>query len=59
MSYPKIKELYENIDLNNDTAGYSGEKLSGGQKTNEVDNNKRSANPCKMFIWNEPHQSVR
>ena len=32
LSYPKINNLYKNVDLNNDLAGYSGEKLSGGQR---------------------------
>jgi len=32
MKYPKIKELYKNIDIHNKTAGLFGENLSGGQR---------------------------
>jgi len=32
MKYPKIKELYRNIDIHNKTAGLFGENLSGGQR---------------------------
>ena len=32
MKYPKINELYRNVDIHNKTAGPSGENLSGGQR---------------------------
>jgi ABC-type bacteriocin/lantibiotic exporter with double-glycine peptidase domain len=32
MKYPKIKELYKNIDIHKKTAGLFGENLSGGQR---------------------------
>lgn len=32
MKYPKIKELYKNIDMHNKNAGLLGENLSGGQR---------------------------
>ena len=32
MKYPKIKELYKNIDIHKKTAGLLGENLSGGQR---------------------------
>ena len=32
MKYPKIKELYRNIDMHKKTAGLLGENLSGGQR---------------------------
>ena len=57
MSYPKIKELYENIDLNNDTAGYSGEKLSGGQRQ-VVNIISGLVNPCKILILDEPTNAL-
>ena len=57
MSYPKIKELYENIDLNNDTAGYSGEKLSGGQRQ-IVNIISGLVNPCKILILDEPTNAL-
>lgn len=57
MSYPKIKELYENIDLNKDTAGYSGEKLSGGQRQ-VVNIISGLVNPCKILILDEPTNAL-
>tara|TARA_B100000900_G_scaffold412018_1_gene432939 strand:+ start:636 stop:2288 length:1653 start_codon:yes stop_codon:yes gene_type:complete len=57
MSYPKIKELYENIDLNKDTAGYSGEKLSGGQRQ-IVNIISGLVNPCKILILDEPTNAL-
>ena len=32
MKYPKIKELYKNIDMHKKNAGLLGENLSGGQR---------------------------
>jgi ABC-type bacteriocin/lantibiotic exporter with double-glycine peptidase domain len=32
MKYPKIKELYKNVDIHNKKAGLFGENLSGGQR---------------------------
>jgi ABC-type multidrug transport system fused ATPase/permease subunit len=32
LQYPKIKELYQNVNLESDLTGYSGEKISGGQR---------------------------
>ena len=57
MSYPKIKELYENIDLSKDTAGYSGEKLSGGQRQ-IVNIISGLVNPCKILILDEPTNAL-
>ena len=57
MTYPKIKELYENIDLNKDTAGYSGEKLSGGQRQ-IVNIISGLVNPCKILILDEPTNAL-
>lgn len=57
MSYPKIKELYENINLNKDTAGYSGEKLSGGQRQ-VVNIISGLVNPCKILILDEPTNAL-
>lgn len=32
MTYPKIQQLYENVDVENGSSGHLGEKLSGGQR---------------------------
>ena len=57
LSYPKIKNLYKNVDLNNDTAGYSGEKLSGGQRQ-IVNIISGLVNPSKILILDEPTNAL-
>lgn len=57
LTYPKIKNLYKNVDLNNDTAGYSGEKLSGGQRQ-IVNIISGLVNPSKILILDEPTNAL-
>lgn len=57
LSYPRIKNLYKNVDLNNDTAGYSGEKLSGGQRQ-IVNIISGLVNPSKILILDEPTNAL-
>jgi len=57
MGYEKIKNLYENIDLSNDSAGYSGEKLSGGQR--QIANIISGlVNPSKILVLDEPTNAL-
>jgi ABC-type branched-subunit amino acid transport system ATPase component len=56
LSYPKIKELYRNVDLN-DGAGPLGENLSGGQR--QVANIiSGMINPTKILILDEPTNAL-
>ena len=57
LSYPKIKELYENIDLEKDSAGFSGEKFSGGQRQ-IVNIISGLINPSKILILDEPTNAL-
>ena len=57
LSYPRIKNLYKNVDLNNDSAGYSGEKLSGGQRQ-IVNIISGLVNPSKILILDEPTNAL-
>ena len=57
LSYPKIKELYKNVDLNKDFAGFSGEKLSGGQRQ-IVNIISGLINPSKILILDEPTNAL-
>ena len=56
LEYPKIKELYRNVDLN-DGAGPLGENLSGGQR--QVANLISGLiNPTKILILDEPTNAL-
>jgi len=57
VQYPKIKELFKNLDIHNGTVGSLGEKLSGGQRqiTNIIGG---LVNPCKILILDEPTNAV-
>lgn len=56
LSYPKIKELYRNVDLN-DSAGPLGDNLSGGQR--QVANLiSGMINPTKILILDEPTNAL-
>ena len=56
LSYPKIKELYRNVDLNQ-VAGPLGENLSGGQR--QVANLISGLiNPTKVLILDEPTNAL-
>ena len=57
LSYPRIKNLYKNVDLNSDSAGYSGEKLSGGQRQ-IVNIISGLVNPSKILILDEPTNAL-
>ena len=57
MTYPKIKELYQDVDLNEEAVGYSGEKLSGGQR--QIANIIGGLiNPSKILILDEPTNAL-
>lgn len=53
LSYPKIRELYRNVDLDNGNAGPLGENLSGGQRQ-VVNIISGLINPTKILILDEP-----
>jgi ABC-type multidrug transport system ATPase subunit len=57
MKYPKIRDLYKNIDIYNKNAGSLGENLSGGQRqiVNVVSG---LINPCKILILDEPTNAL-
>jgi ABC-type bacteriocin/lantibiotic exporter with double-glycine peptidase domain len=57
VKYPKIKELYKNLDFHNGTCGNLGEKLSGGQRqmTNIIGG---LVNPSKILILDEPTNAL-
>lgn len=57
LQYPKIKELYQNVKLEDDLAGYSGEKISGGQR--QIANIISGlVNPSKILILDEPTNAL-
>uniref|UniRef100_A0A6C0B695 ABC transporter domain-containing protein n=1 Tax=viral metagenome TaxID=1070528 RepID=A0A6C0B695_9ZZZZ len=57
IKYPKIKELYDKLDLHNGTVGSLGEKLSGGQRqiTNIIGG---LVNPSKILVLDEPTNAL-
>jgi len=57
MKYPKIKELYKNIDLNTKMAGSLGENLSGGQRQ-IINIISGMINPSKILILDEPTNAL-
>jgi len=57
MQYPKIKGLYENVDIEGEKAGFSGEKLSGGQRQ-IVNVISGLINPSKILILDEPTNAL-
>lgn len=57
MQYPKIKGLYENVDIEGEKAGFSGEKLSGGQRQ-IVNVISGLVNPSKILILDEPTNAL-
>ena len=57
LQYPKVKELFQNVRLEDDLAGYSGEKISGGQR--QIANIISGlANPSKILILDEPTNAL-
>lgn len=57
MKYPKIRDLYKNIDLENKEAGSLGENLSGGQRQ-IVNVISGLVNPSKILILDEPTNAL-
>ena len=53
MEYPKIKELFKNIDIINDDSGSLGENLSGGQRQT-INIISGLINPTDILILDEP-----
>lgn len=57
LKYPKIQELYKNVDIFTATAGALGENLSGGQR--QVANIIGGlVNPSKILILDEPTNAL-
>jgi ABC-type multidrug transport system fused ATPase/permease subunit len=57
MQYPKIRELYKNVDIYQAQAGALGENLSGGQR--QVANIIGGLiNPSKILILDEPTNAL-
>jgi len=57
MQYPKIRELFKNVDLHNANAGSLGENLSGGQRQ-VVNIISGLINPSKILILDEPTNAL-
>lgn len=57
MKYPKIKDLYRNVDIMNTYTGALGEKLSGGQRQ-IVNLIGGMINPSKILILDEPTNAL-
>jgi len=57
MQYPKIRQLYQNVDILNNKAGSLGENLSGGQRQ-VVNIISGLINPSKILILDEPTNAL-
>jgi ABC-type bacteriocin/lantibiotic exporter with double-glycine peptidase domain len=57
MKYPKIRELYKNVDFHNKLAGSLGENLSGGQRQ-IINIIGGLVNPSKILILDEPTNAL-
>jgi len=57
MRYPKIRQLYQNVDVINSKAGSLGENLSGGQRQ-VVNIISGLINPSKILILDEPTNAL-
>lgn len=53
LSYPKIQELYRNVDIEKGDAGPLGDRLSGGQRQ-VINIINGMINPSKILILDEP-----
>ena len=57
LKYPKIKELYKNIDLKNKSCGLGGENISGGQRQ-VINIINGLITPSKIIILDEPTNAL-
>ena len=57
MKYPKISQLYENMDINTKRAGQLGENLSGGQRQ-VVNMIGGFINPSHILVLDEPTNAL-
>jgi ABC-type bacteriocin/lantibiotic exporter with double-glycine peptidase domain len=57
MKYPKIRDLYRNVDLEDTQTGALGENLSGGQRQ-IINIISGLINPCKILILDEPTNAL-
>ena len=57
LKYPKIRELFKNIDIDNKKSGNLGENLSGGQRQ-VVNIIGGLINPSKILILDEPTNAL-
>lgn len=57
LNYPKIAQLYRNIDLHNKQSGSLGENLSGGQRQ-IINIISGLINPSKILILDEPTNAL-
>lgn len=57
MKYPKIRDLYKNVDFKNKVAGSLGENLSGGQRQ-IINIIGGLINPSKILILDEPTNAL-
>jgi ABC-type bacteriocin/lantibiotic exporter with double-glycine peptidase domain len=57
MKYEKIRNLFKNVDIQNDSAGSLGENLSGGQRQ-VVNIISGLINPAKILILDEPTNAL-
>ena len=57
MQYEKIRNLFNNVDIHNDSAGSLGENLSGGQRQ-VVNIISGLINPAKILILDEPTNAL-
>ena len=57
LKYPKIRDLYKNVDLEDTQTGSLGENLSGGQRQ-IINIISGLINPCKILILDEPTNAL-
>ena len=57
MRYPKVGELFKNMDIYNKNAGSLGDNLSGGQRQ-VVNIISGLVNPSKILILDEPTNAL-
>ena len=57
MKYPRMSNYFKNLILDNDTVGYSGEKISGGQRQ-IVNLISGLVNPSKILVLDEPTNAL-